>query len=102
MALDTGSTHATIDSNTLYLLDYNIRDNIGKVEVETANGIIKTGIFEIGVFTSIGITKKEFQIQAYDFLANGILSEYDGILGIDFFEKMKFCIDTNKNLIAVD
>lgn len=68
MALDTGSTHATIDSNTLYLLDYNIRDNIGKVEVETANGIIKTGIFEIGVFTSIGITRKEFQIQAMIFL----------------------------------
>ena len=29
MVLDTGAKHTTVDSNTLYLLGYNIRDSIG-------------------------------------------------------------------------
>ncbi len=45
MILDTGATHTTIDSNALYLLGYDLKDNIGKVEIETANGIIETEVF---------------------------------------------------------
>jgi predicted aspartyl protease len=50
MVLDTGATNTTIDSNSLYLLGYNFKDNIGTVEIETANGIIVTEVFEIYVF----------------------------------------------------
>ena len=39
MVLDTGATHTTIDSNALYLLGYDLKDNIGTVEIETANGL---------------------------------------------------------------
>ncbi len=42
MVLDTGATNTTIDSNTLYLLGYDLKDNIGTVEIETANGVIET------------------------------------------------------------
>ncbi|MCW3108059.1 MAG: hypothetical protein JWQ09_2565 [Segetibacter sp.] len=75
MVLDTGATNTTIDSNALYLLGYDLRDNIGTVEIETANGIIDTEVFEIETFSSLGITKQDFQIQVYDFLAHGIFSD---------------------------
>src|SRR5450755_3270321 len=84
MVLDTGATNTTIDSNALYLLGYDLKDNIGKVEIETANGIIETEVFEIHTFFSLGLTKKNFQIQVYDFLAHGIFSDYNGLLGLDF------------------
>jgi hypothetical protein len=29
----------------------------------------------------------------------GIFSDYDGLLGLDFFESTKFCIDTRENTI---
>ncbi len=89
MVLDTGATNTTIDSNALYLLGYDLRDNIGTVEIETANGIIDTEVFEVHSFSSIGITKQDFQIQVYDFLAHGIFSDYNGLLGLDFLAETK-------------
>lgn len=38
MILDTGATNTTIDSNALYLLGYDLKDSVGDVEIETANG----------------------------------------------------------------
>ncbi len=101
MVLDTGATNTTIDSNALYLLGYDLKDNIGTVEIETANGIIETEIFEIGSFSSLGHTKDNFQIQVYDFLAHGVFSDYNGLLGLDFMEGMKFCVDTSNNTITL-
>lgn len=101
MILDTGATNTTIDSNALYLLGYDLKDNVGTVEIETANGIIETEIFEIDMFSSLGLTKEKFQVQVYDFLAHGIFSDYNGLLGIDFLEGVKFCIDTRENIITV-
>ena len=101
MILDTGATNTTIDSNALYLLGYDLKDNVGTVEIETANGIIETEVFEVNVFSSLGLTKEKFQVQVYDFLAHGIYSDYNGLLGIDFLEGVKFCIDTRENTISI-
>ena len=101
MILDTGASNTTIDSNALYLLGYDLKDNVGTVEIETANGIIETEVFEIGTFSSLGLTKDNFQIQVYDFLAHGIFSDYNGLLGLDFLEGTKFCIDTKTDTITL-
>lgn len=101
MVFDTGATNTTIDSNALYLLGYDLKDNIGTVEIETANGIIETEVFEVASFASLGQTKDKFQIQVYDFLAHGIFSDYNGLLGLDFLEGKKFCIDTKLNTITL-
>ena len=101
MILDTGATNTTIDSNALYLLGHDLKDSIGTVEIETANGIIETEVFEIDSFSSLGIEKQKFEIQVYDFIAHGIFSDYNGLLGLDFLEGIKFCIDTNENTISI-
>jgi predicted aspartyl protease len=101
MVLDTGATNTTIDSNALYLSGYDLKDSIGQVEIETASGIITTDVFEVESFSSLGIIKNEFQIQVYDFLAHGIFSDYNGLLGLDFLEGTMFCIDTRKNTISL-
>ena len=101
MILDTGATNTTIDSNALYLLGHDLKDSIGKVEIENANGIIETEVFEIESFASLGIEKLNFEIQVYDFIAHGIFSDYNGLLGLDFLEGTKFCIDTNQNTISI-
>ncbi len=101
MVFDTGASNTTIDSNALYLLGYDLKDTIGIVEVETANGIIETEVFEVRSFSSLGQTKERFQIQVYDFLAHGIFSDYNGLLGLDFLEGKQFCIDTISNTITL-
>ena len=102
MILDTGATNTTIDSNALYLLGHDLKDSIGTVEIETANGVIETEVFELNSFSSLGIFKEKFQIQVYDFIAHGIFSDYNGLLGLDFLEGTKFCIDTLENTISID
>ena len=102
MILDTGATNTTIDSNALYLLGHDLKDSVGKVEIETANGIIETDVFELVSFASLGIFKQNFQIQVYDFITHGIFSDYNGLLGLDFLEGTKFCIDTVENTITIN
>lgn len=101
MVLDTGATNTTIDSNALYLLGYDLRDSIGTVEIETANGIVDTELFEVHSFESLGIIKQDYQIQVYAFLAHGIFSDYNGLLGLDFWSGKKLCIDSGKSTITL-
>jgi predicted aspartyl protease len=102
MILDTGCSNTTIDSNALYLLGHDLKDSIGTVEIETANGIVETQVYELNAFGSLGMVKDHFQIQVYDFLAHGIFSDYNGLLGLDFLEGTKFCIDTIENTITIN
>jgi predicted aspartyl protease len=101
MILDTGCSNTTIDSNALYLSGYELKDAIEIVEIETANGIVESEVFEVNQIKSIGILKSKFKIQVYDFLVHSIFSNYDGLLGLDFLEGTKFCIDTNLNEITI-
>lgn len=102
MVFDTGVTNTTIDSNALYLLGYDLKDSIGAVEIETASGIIETEVFEVKRFSSLGLSKNNFQIQVYDFLAQGIFSDYNGLPGLDFLESINFCIDMRQNRITIN
>ena len=101
MILDTGCSNTTIDSNALYISGYELKDAVEIVNIETANGVVDSEVFKINKINSLGITKKNFNIQVYDFTAHGIFSNYDGLLGLDFLEGTKFCIDTNDNTITL-
>lgn len=102
MILDTGCSNTTIDSNALYLSGYELKDTIEIVDIETANGIVESEIYEINKISSIGITKENMKIQVYDFIAHGIFSNYDGLLGLDFLEGKNFCIDTINNTLSLN
>jgi len=100
MLLDTGASHTTFDTNALYMAYY----PMGKLEtsvIETANGIVKVDIFEASNLTALGHTVYGKPVQVYDFLAHGILTDYEGVLGIDFFENTVFCIDMINNTIEI-
>ncbi len=101
LALDTAATHTTIDSNVLYFSGYELKNSRGESEVETSNGIIVVEKYLIEKLESIGIIKENFEVQVYDFLAHGIISEYDGVIGLNFLKEHKFCIDLLKNEISI-
>jgi len=101
MILDTGCSNTTIDSNALYISGYEMKDKQGDVEIETANGIVYSEMFEIKHINSLGIIKDNFSIQVYDFIGHGIFSNYDGLIGLDFIGKNDFCIDWENNIITI-
>ena len=99
LGLDTAATHTTIDSNILYLSGYEVKDHLGEVEIETSNGRIITHLVSLNQFECLGFVKKGFVVQVYDFLAHGITSNYQGLLGMDFLREFKFCIDISSGEI---
>jgi hypothetical protein len=102
LALDTASTHTTIDSNVLYFSGYELKDSKGEQEIETSNGIIVVELYDIDQFECLGIIKPHFEVQVYDFIAHGITSDYDGLIGLNFLREHKFCIDVMKGEVSVD
>jgi predicted aspartyl protease len=101
LALDTAATHTTIDSNTLHLFGFSLGKSKERVEVETSNGIIITEICEIPKLEVLGVVETNFDVQVYDFIAHGITSNYDGVLGFDFLKKRKFCLDLPNGEITI-
>jgi predicted aspartyl protease len=100
--LDTGASTSTFDFTSMVMAGYDLRNPLDTAQIETGNGVVQVEIFEIREITAFGIVRKHFPIQVYDFLTHGILSEYQGILGIDFFEGTKFCIDTVENILSIE
>lgn len=101
LALDTGASHTTIDLAALIIAGYSISDSIREVEMETASGIIKGFVFVLKEFIAIDTVLQNIEICAYDFFANHLLTDFDGVLGLDFFKGVKFCIDMNKAEITI-
>jgi predicted aspartyl protease len=99
VAIDTAASHTVLDSNALFMMGYELHKSVGVKAVETANGVIETEIFQLKSLECVGIKRLDFEIQVYDFLAHGILSDYHGLVGLDFFEGRTFCIDLLKNCI---
>ena len=90
LALDTAASQTVIDWNVLFLAGCPIpleKDLKNTVPVETASGIMDVPIYEMNDFSVLGIHKTSFPVLTYDFLAKGLISSYDGVLGIDFFRK---------------
>jgi hypothetical protein len=101
LALDTAATHTTIDSNVLYFSGYELKNSKGEKEIETSNGIIVVETYDIEHLECLGIIKTDFEVQVYDFLAHGITSDYDGVIGINFLREHKFCVDISKGEVSV-
>jgi hypothetical protein len=101
LALDTAATHTTIDSNVLYFSGYELKNSKGEQEIETSNGIIIVETYDIQHLECLGIIQSNFEVQVYDFLAHGITSDYDGVIGLNFLKNHKFCIDISNGEITV-
>lgn len=102
LVLDTAATHTTIDSNVLYFAGYELKNSKGEQKIETSNGIIVVETYDIEQLECLGIVKNNFEVQVYDFIAHGVTSDYDGVIGLNFLKEYKFCIDMVKGEVSVD
>lgn len=101
LALDTGASHTTIDLTFLLIAGYELKDSIRVEQLEAASGVIDVHVFLVRELRSLGITKQEVEIRAYDFLVHNFFADFDGVLGLDFFNNVKFCVDLANNVITI-
>jgi predicted aspartyl protease len=100
-ALDTAASHTIVDLTKLILAGYSIDDMDSTVQFETGKGIVDAQTLTLKKLQALGIALENVNVSAYDFLAHGIVSEYDGLLGLDFFMGRKVCIDLKDMLITI-
>ncbi len=85
LAVDTAATHTVIDWNMLMMIGYLPQNGSDWVQLETSNGVIEAQTFLLNHFDTLDDNRQKFTILTYDFIEKGILSPYDGILGLDLF-----------------
>jgi predicted aspartyl protease len=102
MILDTGASHSTIDFTALCMAGQIPGQALKTVPIETANGVIDADIFEIESLKALGHTVRHIPVQVYDFMKHGILSDYDGMLGLDFFENTVLTIDMKNSKVEIN
>ena len=101
LAIDTGASHTTIDLTALLIAGIQIKDCLRIEKLETASGVIEVYVFKVSEFTALGIKKYDVEICAYDFFAHNVLSEFDGVLGLNFLSDYKICIDFKTSEITL-
>jgi hypothetical protein len=101
MVLDTGAAVTTFDINALYFRGYPVGKMLEKRLVETAGGIIEVDVMPTNIISAFGHSVHNMDVQVYDYLAHGIVSSYDGVLGLDFFENTEFRINMKEQTIEV-
>ena len=98
--LDTGASNTYLDKNILYIEQISLKESIGQVEVETANGRMFADVFKIDSIEVFGTHFENHSIQIIDFIANGIISNYSGVLGMDILRQKNLCFHFNKNTLT--
>jgi len=101
MMLDTGASSTTFDINALIVAGFPVDNVVGINTVETAIGMMEVDIIETKSISAFGHTVCGMKVQMYDFYKHGILSDYDGLLGLDFFENTEFRINMKNQTIEV-
>lgn len=101
LALDTGASHTVIDLTLLLMAGYHLADAHRQVLFETAGGIVEAHVFEVASLTALGVTRTDFEVCSYDFFAQHILTEFHGMLGLDFLTGYKVCIDFRASTITL-
>ena len=102
LAVDTAASQTTLDKNMLLMFGISTEQSLGKSMVETSNGVIFVENYALNSIHALGVTETDLVVAAYDFIAHGITPEYDGVLGLDFLRRRKFCIDVKKGEITVE
>ena len=101
LALDTGASNTVIDLAAIIVAGYSLSDAVDTVQLETGNGVVDAYVFKLKSFNALGLMKKDFEVCSYNFFGNNVYSDIHGVLGLDFFMGIKFCIDLEKFEITI-
>jgi predicted aspartyl protease len=98
--LDTGASETCFDKNIVLIENISLKELVEQVTIETANGWIVADVFLIDTIDVLGLKLKNHPVQVIDFIANGIMSNYAGILGMDILTRRNICFNFDKQTLT--
>ncbi len=101
LAVDTGASHTVVDLTALLLVGLTMNDVVGTLQLETAKGVVDAYIFRLKKISALGKTLENVEVCSYDFIGNAVLSDFEGVLGLDFFRNTELIINFKNNTIEL-
>ena len=102
LVLDTGATNTIIDLNSLLIAGYSINLlNSKPKKFETANGIIEANSFIVRSIVVFDSVFNDVQIFTLDFIQAGIVSGYEGVLGLDILKQFNVHLNFLDNNLTI-
>ena len=98
--IDTGASETCFDKNIVYIENISLKELVEQVNIETANGWIVADVFLIDTIDVLGLKLKNHPVQVIDFIANGIMSNYAGIVGMDILTQRNLCFNFDKQTLT--
>ena len=98
--LETGASETCFDKNIVLIENISLKELVEQVNIETANGWIVADVFLIDTIDVLGLKIKNHPVQVIDFIANGIMSNYAGILGMDILTQRNLCFNFDKQTLT--
>ena len=98
--LDTGASETCFDKNIVLIENISLKELVEQVNIETANGWIVADVFLMDTIDVLGLKLKNHPVQVIDFIANGIMSNYAGILGMDILTQRNLCFNFDKQTLT--
>ncbi|PKP57238.1 MAG: peptidase A2A [Candidatus Altiarchaeales archaeon HGW-Altiarchaeales-1] len=97
--LDTGATNTILSWDTLKDIGYDPAISTKRTNITTANGVIEAPLVRVKEI-SIG----DFRVKDIDVLCHDIpeLIRVDGLLGLNFIENFRVCIDYKKEILEIE
>ena len=99
--LDTGASETCFDKNIVLIKNISLKELVEQVNIETANRWIVADVFLIDTIDVLGLKLKNHPVQVIDFIANGIMSNYADILGMDILAQRNICFNFDKQTLTL-
>ena len=98
-AVDTGATNSVLDLEYALRVGYHTSASDQQIDITTASGAEPVSSFVIDRFEALGQRRYNFPILCY-VLPSRV--DFDGLLGLDFFQGPKLTLDFRIGLVTLE
>lgn len=98
MALDTGATYTMIPWDIAEALGYEPAFSRQKIDMTTASGTEKTPLITVDCVSVLGKEARNVPCIVHDLPET---SRVDGLLGLSFLRRFKFCLDFKEGVLEI-
>ena len=99
LALDTGASSTVIGWDALALVGYQLADAYCHVEMTTGSGTELVPKIKLQQIETLGKRRRSLGVVAHSLPST---ASVDGLLGLDFFRRLRLTVDFRKNTVKLD
>jgi predicted aspartyl protease len=99
LALDTGAVGTVVNGATLKLIGYDPATAPERVQMTTGSGVEFVPRLAIDRLAALGLERRKFSVTCHTLPPTATV---DGVLGLDFFRRLRLVVDFRRGEVVVE